>query len=135
MRQARPDPWRVVAMECYGAAGELKLADRWRSAVSRAYYAAYSRVSASLRESGLAMSADRDGPSHATLPGLVENNLTIMRVQDRPGVSSRLRTLYALRLTADYFPSVPVGESDAQQALHLMAEVFRRLKQVKEPGQ
>jgi len=118
----------MVAVDSYGAAIELKNGRYWRSAVSRAYYAAYSLVSGCLREHGLAMPAGREGPSHGNLSGLIQSNLTVLRAQDRPRLASRLLDLYTLRIVADYWPSVELGEADVLSALRLMGDVFYWLK-------
>jgi len=129
MSQLKPDPWRAVANDSYGAASELAVSRRWRSAISRAYYAAYSLVCGHLREIGLAMPGTREGAAHARLPELVEGNLTVLRVQDRCRVASRLRALYAMRIAADYWPSSAFGEAEVMTALYLMGDVFRWLKE------
>jgi HEPN domain-containing protein len=129
MSQATPDPWISVAMASYGAAIELKNGRHWRSAVSRAYYAVYSKLSGCLRELGVAMPAGREGPSHGSLPDLVESNLTTLRAQERPRLASRLRELYRLRVLADYWPSLNLGEAEAQSALRLMGDVFHWLEE------
>lgn len=116
-------------MDSYGAAVELKLAGRRRSAVSRAYFAAFSLVSGCLREGGMAMPGKREGPSHGKLPELVESNLTMLRAQDRHRVASRLRALYALRIAADYWPSSDLGDPEVMTAMYLMGDVFRWLKE------
>jgi len=129
MSQATPDPWKCAAVDNYGAAIELKKCRRWRSAVSRAYYAAYSQLSGRLRELDVSMPAGREGPSHGSLPDLVKSNLTILRAQDRPRLASRLRDLYRLRVVADYWPSVELVEADVLSALRMMGDVFHWLKE------
>jgi uncharacterized protein (UPF0332 family) len=119
----------MVAVDSYGAAIELKKGRHWRSAVSRAYFAAYSAVSGCLIELGVAMPAGREGPSHGGLPDLVANNLTILRVHDRPRLVSRLRELYRLRVLADYRPSFGMSEIEALSALDLMGDVFHWLEE------
>jgi hypothetical protein len=129
MSQATPDPWRALAVDSYGAAIEMKKRRHWRSAVSRAYFAAYSQVSGCLRELGVAMPGGREGPSHGSLPGLIQSNLTMLRAQDRPRLVSRLRELYRLRVLADYRPSFGMSEIEALSALDLMGDVFHWLEE------
>jgi uncharacterized protein (UPF0332 family) len=129
MSQATPDPWKSVALDSYGAALELNKGRHWRSAVSRAYFAAFSMVSGCLREIGVAMPTGREGPSHGGLADLVESNLTMLRAQDRPRLASRLRNLYRLRIVADYRPSVELVETDVRSALRMMGDVFHWLKE------
>lgn len=118
--------WREIATDNFAAVMDL-VARHWRSAQSRAYYAAYARVAAALASSGVVVPAGREGPSHAKLPALVESHLTqvgILRWQ----VSVLLRDLYRMRLIADYHPSASVGDGDARQAAALMQRLFRLME-------
>lgn len=103
---------------------------RWRSALSRAYYAAYARVTAALANvPGVTFASGREGPTHARLPGLVETHLS--HAGDvRWRVSELVRGLYKARLDADYVPSRDIGAGDAREAVRMMAEVFRLMERV-----
>ncbi len=124
------ETWRDIANDSYGAANQLFGARRWRSTACRAYFAAYAIASDALLRSKVSMGAGREGPSHASLPGLVENNLTGLSPRKRRPLAARIRRLYGLRLVADYQPSVPVDDKAARNALSLMGEIFQELKEL-----
>ena len=90
--------WKKVAEDSYSASSRLFAEGRWRSAISRAYYAAYSLVAEALAGKGLDMPMGREGPSHKKIPVLVENNLSSLK--DRWRVSRMLQDMYAYRLAA-----------------------------------
>jgi uncharacterized protein (UPF0332 family) len=121
------ETWRKLAEDSYRAA--LLLHDRhWRSTVSRAYYAAYSRVTEMLAGHGVTMPAGQEGPSHAKLPGLLETHLT--QLKDQRWVAAGLvRKLYKMRLMADYQPSVPMDDGDARNTLSMMMRAFHLLQE------
>jgi uncharacterized protein (UPF0332 family) len=104
--------WHDIATDNETAARELVAAKRWRSAVSRAYYAVYSAVSAVLAEQGVTFSGPRANPNHADLPDLIESNIAGLRDWERRDLKSAARSLYAHRLAADYDENYPVtGET------------------------
>ena len=118
--------WNVLASSSYGAASRLAREQRYeRSAVSRAYYAAYSRAVHALVtcDCGVAFPVAREGPSHTKLPGLIENHLRVLG-QYRWRVADHLRDLYTLRVMADYCPSELVETAAALKAVSLMIQVF-----------
>lgn len=121
--------WEEIAQENFAAVVEL-VSRHWRSAVNRAYYAAYARIVAELQKAGVVFPTNREGPSHAKLPGLVETHL--MRVgQMRWRVSELSRGLYSMRLIADYRPSEEVGDGDAREAVRMMRQVFVLMKRIR----
>jgi uncharacterized protein (UPF0332 family) len=116
--------WNILASGNYRAANLLVQEQCDRSCLSRAYYAAYSRATHALSASGgVTFPAGREGPSHSALPDLVENHLLRLG-QHRWIVSDYLRTLYSLRLLADYWPSASVGAADSETATALMSQLF-----------
>ncbi|RPI63315.1 MAG: HEPN domain-containing protein [Planctomycetaceae bacterium] len=116
--------WNTMASNSYKAANLLMQEQCDRSCISRAYYAAYSRATKALAMSGGAtFSAGREGPTHSGLPGMVETHLASLG-EHRWRVSDYLRTLYMLRLIADYRPSDEIENTDARKALELMGLVF-----------
>jgi len=121
--------WRDLANDDYGAAGELFRKKRWRSCVSRAYYAAYAAVTDALVRGNITMPAARANPTHAALPNMIENNLT--RVASRWKLSSIVRKLYRLRIMADYDPRRDVERSEARIAMGLMTDAFQSLRGVR----
>jgi hypothetical protein len=74
------------------------------------------------------MPQDREGPSHAKLPGLLLKNLTGLSSEDRRELYSVISSLYFLRLQADYVPSAIVGEGEATNARGLMLKAIRLLR-------
>jgi len=67
--------WRKVAQEGFEAASLLRKEKRWRSCASRAYYAAYARVTHMLVEKGLSPRPHLGTWSHETLPQMVTAHL------------------------------------------------------------
>jgi uncharacterized protein (UPF0332 family) len=119
------EDWNMVAMDNYEATALLIEEGRWRSAVSRAYYAVYARISAALARLGVQMPAGREGPSHTRLPDLVVDQLKRLSKSLRWRVAGMVRGLYNRRLSADYRPSVRIGNAQARGAANAMTEVFR----------
>lgn len=103
--------------------------ERFRSCVSRAYYAAYSKVTHELlTAAGVTMPADREGPGHGTGRGgirrMIETNMPAMHHDKRVKLSELIGRLYTLRIDADYKPSVEVAALDAREAISIMNAVF-----------
>lgn len=116
--------WLDVARDSRKAANVLTTGEYFRSAVSRAYYAAYSKVSQELVDLGVSMPERWEGPKHGKLRPTVEANLTTLAQDKRVALSRILGRLYALRLYADYFPSTRVEVKEAREAITLMKKVF-----------
>jgi len=95
-----------------------------RSAVSRSYYAAYSKVTMELCSLGITMPADRESPTHRKIRPLIEGNLTTMDREKRLALSRIVGRLYTMRISADYSPSLAVGAREAREAISLMNKVF-----------
>ena len=97
---------------------------KWRSTVSRAYYAVYALVTGTLIENGLTPRAEFGTWSHDRLPYMAGTHLlTGMHLM------YALRRLYAMRLLADYSPRVQVGNKTAFECMSLMLSVFRLVTQ------
>lgn len=120
--------WQDMADESYAADSTLVGQRRWRSAISRAYYAAFALVADSLGRNGVTMPRDWEGPSHAKVAALICEKLTSLR-DARWRVFHWVKALYALRLDADYRPSLAIGNAHARRAVALMAEVFHHMKE------
>ena len=117
--------WLELAREARQAANHLVTQDCFRSCVTRAYYAAYSKVTHELLVTGgLMMPASREGPSHARLRPLIESSMPNMGVERRLKLSELIGRLYTLRIDADYKPSVELEGADAREALSIMKTVF-----------
>jgi uncharacterized protein (UPF0332 family) len=123
--------WREMSRESLVAAKSLSQDARWRSAVSRAYYAAYSAVAGAL--DGLARySGGRFGPSHDRLPQLVMTYLTDLRFHERAKVVKAARRLYRQRIAADYEPPRQVALEEARIAIQDASFILRIIAHAKD---
>lgn len=109
--------WRDIATENEEAAKELLRTGRFRSAVSRAYYAAYASVTGRLVESGAVPKSGVANPSHKALPLMVEGNLPGLAAWQRRDLKAATRRLYEMRLDADYRSQVDVDRTVAVRSL------------------
>lgn len=117
--------WLELARDARNAANVLLTQDRFRSCLSRAYYAAYSKVAHELVFTAqLSMPPDREGPSHARIRPIIETSMPNMRQDKRVKRSELIGRLYTLRIDADYKPSVQVEGADAREALSIVKTVF-----------
>lgn len=120
-----PETWLDLARDARKAANTLLIEDHHRSAVARAYYAAYSKVTHELVAiAGLAMPPGREGLSHTRIRSVVETSMPNMAQTKRDKLSEMLGRLYTLRIDADYRPSTPFGITEARAAISLMTTVF-----------
>ena len=119
--------WNDLAKDNQMAANEMLRAKRWRSSVSRAYYAAYSAATERLVRHRIAMPLGRTIPTHRALPNLIRYNLTRLSYPLRGQTANAIKKLYHLRLMADYMPGVVVDENEARVALGFMVQAFRCL--------
>ena len=120
--------WEDVGVDSSRAGVELFDAggSRYRSAVSRFYYAAFALLTHELSRRGAPFHAGRETPSHAELPRLVEAYLTQFGEQRRANIARTLATLYRDRLDADY--SVQrIDKTAAARAYRRAAAVFTYL--------
>lgn len=126
--------WYEVASDSRKAANEV-VGSRYRSCLSRAYYAAYSKAAHLLIENGVPMPLKREGPNHpGHLPSgevasngirqMIETRLTHMDIRKRRALSELIGSLYTLRLYADYRPSIDIDGTDAREAFSMMNTVF-----------
>jgi hypothetical protein len=126
--------WYDVARDSRKAASEV-VSSRYRSCLSRAYYAAYSKVAQLLAEKGVPMPAGREGPNHpGHLPTgeaasngirqMIVTQLMDIDVPKRRKLSELIGSLYTLRLYADYRPSIDIDAADAREAVSMMNTVF-----------
>lgn len=116
--------WKDLARDNRFAVYETFSHGRWRTCLSRAYYAVYSAATEALTRRGMSMPRGRSSPSHAKLPDIIGNNLTGISYPVRWRLAGTTRKLYNLRIMADYVPSVAVEERDARLALGLMKQAF-----------
>ena len=118
--------WQQISEDAMTAAKSLAMDARWRSVVSRAYYAAYAAVAGAL--AGRAnFPAGRQGPSHDRLPQLVMTYLTALPVRERRLVSTMSHRLYERRIAADYRPNDRVDRAVARASLQDAAAIIGRV--------
>jgi hypothetical protein len=122
--------WLDLAREARDAASRL-VSENFRSCMSRAYYAACSKVTHELvTTAALTMPANREGPGHPGETGtggirrLIETSMPNMQRDKRVKLSELIGRLYTLRIDADYKPSVDIASRDAREALTIMNKVF-----------
>ena len=125
------EAWKKLPADAYDAALLLLQNGRCRSMISRAYYAVFSRATALLVVHGMKPPDGREGPHHAKLATLIVDHLEYLG-DHRFKIAAWVTTLYHdLRLRADYCPSAPVDMGDARDALALMRNACRYLKERK----
>lgn len=122
--------WHEVAQDSRKAANEM-VDKRFRSCLSRAYYAVYSKVTHDLSAAESVMFPQgREGPNHPGELGtggirrLIESSMPGLSPLQRIKLSELVGSLYTLRLYADYRPSVEIGAADAREAVSMMNTVF-----------
>lgn len=122
--------WLDLASDARKAASRLA-SENFRSCVSRAYYAAYSKVAHELVvTAALTMPPNREGPGHPGETGtggirrLIESSMPNMRQEKRVKLSELIGRLYTLRIVGDYKPSIEVDIADAREAIAIMKTVF-----------
>ena len=117
--------WLDIARETRNAANSLLVGGMYRSCISRAYYAAYSKVTHELAFiAHLPMPPDREGPSHKRIRPVIETSMPNMQQERREKLSELVGRLYTLRIDADYKPSVDVEGRDAREAISIMKTIF-----------
>jgi uncharacterized protein (UPF0332 family) len=123
--------WLELARDSRKSANELIQQDRYRSSISRAYYAAYAKVSHELiHTAGLTMPPGREGPNHPGKLGtggirrMIEGGMPNMSKARRTKLSELIGRLYTLRIDADYRPLVKVDGRDAREAISIMTTIF-----------
>lgn len=122
--------WYEIGNDARRAANRL-VSDHYRSCLSRAYYAAYSKVTQELSIApGVSFPVGREGPN---LPGesgtggirrLIETSMPNMNKDKRVKLSELIGRLYTLRIVADDRPSVKVDSQDAREALSIMNKIY-----------
>lgn len=126
-----PEAWLDLARDARRSASRLLTDDHFRSCMSRAYYAAYSKITHALTGTpGVTFPASREGPSHPGELGtggirrLIETCMPNMHQHRRVKLSELVGRLYTLRIDADYKPSAAVEARDARAAVSIMNTVF-----------
>lgn len=88
--------------------GDLLIAQRFRSSISRAYYVAYCAATGALA-GRVTFGYGGNNPTHNEPPNLVLSNLSGVPAGDRHQIRKSVRLLQIARAEADYVPAVSVG--------------------------
>jgi uncharacterized protein (UPF0332 family) len=115
--------WKQIGVDSLEAAKMLLTAKRFRSAVSRSYYAAFSMVNEVL-ECGGFMKGLRT-PSHLAIPKLIEHTFATLSLARRRNLKTRFQRLYALRIGADYQRGVSVNRQTGLEAVRLAGTIMK----------
>lgn len=116
-----------MSLDSLEAAKKLLAAGRWRSSLSRAYYAVYARVTAELAGKA-SFAVGREGPSHDDLPDLLFDYLTRLSPRDRWSYPRTVAFMYQSRVSADYKPSQTIGEAEARHAVSQSDAFFKAME-------
>ena len=84
--------WREIGTDSFRAGQEALTGRRYRSSVSRSYYAAFSLLTCELARTGVVFRHGRQTPSHAEMADLVTTHLLLLRTShsSRKCVAARL---------------------------------------------
>lgn len=111
-----------MARDSREAANKL-VAENFRSAVARAYFAAFAFVTHRLVQGGAAFPGGWDAPAHRKIRPLIES-MSNMNPGARVALSQMFGRLHILRINADYKPSIRVEAREAREALAIMRKIF-----------
>ena len=117
--------WQEIGQDNFRAGRELFDRKRYRSAVSRFYYAAFSVLTHELHLAGADFGDQQQTPNHKGLPKLLKLHLKIATRAKNECVSI-IRRLYAARILADYQRRT-VDETISREVMRDTANLFRQL--------
>jgi uncharacterized protein (UPF0332 family) len=111
--------WQEMADESLSAARTLQKEGQFRSCASRVYYASYQAVSAVHLYIGMTPPPEREAWSHEDTPKMIEDHWHKYEGSrdKRREIARKLRSLYNLRLSADYFGDGKTNGATAQKAV------------------
>jgi uncharacterized protein (UPF0332 family) len=121
-----------MSLDSVEAARGLLKEGRWRSSVSRSYYAAYCALSSRLIQSGARFPQGWNNPSHEQLPALIQNSLALPSVTARRQLNRAIRRLRRAREDADYRPGISVDRTVAMECIRDAAMIQRILRTLEE---
>ena len=118
--------WQEIGQDSFYAAQTLYEQQRYRSSVSRSYYAAFSMLTHRFTEAGLRFGGLQETPTHQSVPKLMKQHLAL---SDRQLISSIaiIRRLYAGRIAADYQRHT-TNQATAREAIRDAVTLFRILE-------
>ena len=121
-----------VSMSIDACKASRKLREKHpRSAISRAYYAAYAAVTSELKKDpGVTFSADRGNPAHGSLLDYIQQSLPLQghSAESVDDLRRCLRELRRDRERADYLPHASLDMDDAKEALRRAESVIYTLR-------
>jgi uncharacterized protein (UPF0332 family) len=118
--------WRQLSEDSLLAAETLLQDGRYRSCISRAYYAAYCAATHEIVQKLTTFSHGWRNPSHEKVPVYIQNNLTITQAK-KDSIITDVVILRLFREDADYRPGVLVDEQTAQDCIRAAAAIQQDL--------
>jgi len=115
--------WQEIGTDNLRAATLLYLNGRYRSSVSRSYYAAFSLLTHTLLQDGASFGDNQEAPSHRSLPKLIKQHLALRNTRESVAITRRL---YAARIAADYQRRT-TDEATARDVRRDLAQLLRYL--------
>ncbi len=120
--------WRDLSEDSLQAAETLLREGRYRSSVSRSYYAAYCAATHEIIQRITSFPGGWKNPPHEKLPLYVENNLS-MAGWERDKIKRLLRLLRRFREDADYRPYRIVSFQIARDCIRDATRVQRLFRE------
>lgn len=118
--------WFALARGSFAAANLLAGGGRWRSSVSRSYYAAFAAVVGALPPS-VPRPARQRTPRHQDLPGFVTTYFVGLPGSQQQEIKATLERLYRARIYADYYERLTTDRVIARRCLVESGIVLNRL--------
>jgi uncharacterized protein (UPF0332 family) len=122
------ESWSNLAIDSLQAARTLLGRQRYRSAISRGYYAAYAALTHELaRDPSITFESGRNNPGHRQLWHLVLASQQLSARFDRTElleIQDLMNSLRSAREVADYFPQFPIDRGHATDAIRQAQEIM-----------
>ncbi len=119
--------WQEIGVDNFRAGRELFDTKRYRSSVSRFYYAAFSVLTHELLQTSFQPKEEREAPDHLHMAEWIKTYLTKYSLRQRTDIAAAVRRLYESRLAADYRLRT-VDELTAREARRDAVLVFTYLE-------
>lgn len=119
--------WEEMSLDALEASQELLTGKRIRSAISRAYYAAYCAITARIRDKRIAFPRNFQNPSHEQLVPIIMG-LRPVSMSLRRDIVRAMRRLRRGREDADYRPKSTLARNDAVRLIKDSLFVLRKLE-------